>query len=56
MLLRRVPWKVIIDPQYKESRELKHIVQLAKEKDVSLEFAELHNYKCCAIIKRLSDV
>ncbi len=58
VLLRRIPWKVLINPRYKEADELAHIYQLASEKGVPCEIskAELGNYKVCGIIKRLSDV
>ena len=56
VLLRRVPWKVIIDHRYKGSRELQHIIQLAKEKSVEVEYTDIKNYKCCGLIKQLSDI
>ena len=56
VLLRRVPWKVVVDERYKDSPELAHIFQLAKEKDVEIELDRLENYKCCGLIKKLSDV
>ena len=56
VLLRRVPWKVVIDKRYRDSMELEHVRQLAKEKQVDIEYLELSNYKCCGIIKQLSDI
>lgn len=58
VLLRRIPWKIIVNPKYSGSDELKHICQLAAEKDVACELSrvELGNYKVCGIIKQLSDV
>lgn len=56
VLLRRVPWKVIIDERYQESPELAHIRQLATERNIEIEYMSLSNYKCCGLIKRLSDV
>ena len=56
VLLRRVPWKVLIDYRFKDSRELEHIVQLAREKSVDVEYTHLNNYKCCGLIKQLSDI
>lgn len=56
VLLRRVPWKVIINERYADSPELSHILQLAKEKEVPVETAPLKNYKCCGLIRQLSDV
>lgn len=55
VLLRRVPWKVLIDENYKDSIEVEHIIQLAKEKEVNIEYCYLSNYKCCGIIKDLAD-
>ena len=56
VLLRRVPWKVLIDEKYRESRELVHIVRLAEEKGVPVETYPLRHYKCCGMIKKVSDV
>lgn len=56
VLLRRVPWKVLIDEKYRESRELAHIVRLAEEKGVPVETYPLRHYKCCGMIKKVSDV
>jgi hypothetical protein len=56
VLLRRVPWKILIDRRYEGSRELQHIVRLAEDKDVEVEYTELNNYKCCGLIKQLSDI
>lgn len=56
VLLRRVPWRVVIDERYRKSEELDHIRQLAREKNVEVEYVRLNNYKCCGLIKQLSDV
>lgn len=56
VLLRRIPWKVIIDERYIGSPELEHIMQLAREKNVPVEYAALNCYKCCGLIKQLSDI
>ena len=56
VLLRRVPWKVLIDSRFKDSRELEHIVQLVREKSVDVEYMHLNNYKCCGLIKQFSDI
>lgn len=58
VLLRRIPWKVIVNEKYSSAVELNHICQLAKEKNVSCEVSrvDLGNYKVCGIIKKLSDV
>ena len=56
VLLRRVPWKLLIDPDRKDSPELRHVLQLAREKGTDIEYMELGNYKCCGLIRKLSDV
>ena len=55
VLLRRVPWKILIDERYRGNPELNHIVRLAEEKDVPLEYYPMVHYKCCGIIKKLAD-
>ncbi|MDK2808684.1 MAG: hypothetical protein PWP24_1421 [Clostridiales bacterium] len=55
VLLRRVPWKILIDKRYKGDSQLEHLVRLAKEKKVPLEYYPLVHYKCCGIIKKLAD-
>ena len=55
VLLRRVPWKVLIDARYRNNPELGHIVRLAEEKQVPVEFYPLRHYKCCGIIKKLAE-
>ncbi len=56
VLLRRVPWKVLVSEKNKDARELRHLIRLAAEKNVPVEYYPLNNYKCCGIIKHLSDV
>ena len=56
VLLRRVPWKVLINERYRGSRELEPILQLTREKGVGVEYIHLENYKCCGLIRQLSDV
>jgi len=55
VLLRRVPWKVLIDKKYRDSKELRHLLRLAEEKNVPVEFYPLKHYKCCGIIKKIAD-
>ena len=55
VLLRRVPWIVLIDEKYKGADELAHIVRLAEEKHVPIEYYPLTHYKTCGIIKKLAD-
>lgn len=56
VLLRRVPWKVLINPADKDDIALQHIIRLAEEKNVGIELYPLENYKCCGIIKKMSDI
>ncbi len=55
VLLRRVPWKVLIDEKHKEDKALSHIVRLAEEKGVPIAYYPLKHYKCCGMIKKLAD-
>lgn len=55
VLLRRVPWKVLISQQYKSDPSLEHIIRLAEEKNVPLKYYPLGQYKACGIIKKLAD-
>ena len=55
VLLRRVPWKILIDERYKGDPQLGHLVRLAHEKNVPIEYYPLTHYKCCGIIKKIAD-
>lgn len=55
VLLRRVPWKVLIDERYQNDPQLGHLIRLAEEKQVPIEYYPLEHYKCCGIIKKLAD-
>lgn len=55
VLLRRIPWKVLIGDKYKGDLSLQHIVRLAEEKKVPIEYIQLKNYKSCGIIKKMAD-
>lgn len=55
VLLRRIPWKILINEKDKDSKYLKHILCLAKEKNVEVEYINLVHYKCVGIIKELED-
>ncbi len=55
VLLRRVPWKILIDERYEGNQELNHIVRLAQEKKVPVIYYPLIHYKCCGIIKKVAD-
>ena len=56
VLLRRVPYKILINPIFADSFELAHIYQLAREKGVDIENYPMKNYKCIGIIKKLTDI
>ena len=58
VLLRRVPWKILVNEAFARDRALAHIYQLADEKNVPCEISKvgLGNYKACGIIRQLSDV
>lgn len=55
VLLRRFPWKIIVDKEYINSPQLSHLLKLAEEKKVPVEEYPLKHYKCCGIIKKLAD-
>ncbi|MCM1044253.1 MAG: cysteine protease StiP family protein [Candidatus Gastranaerophilales bacterium] len=55
VLLRRVPWKILIDERYRGDPELGHVVRLAEEKQVPVEYFPLTHYKCCGMIKKIAD-
>lgn len=55
VLLRRVPWKVLVRPDCGNDKSLAHILRLAEEKNVPVACYPLKNYKCCGIIKKLAD-
>jgi hypothetical protein len=54
VLLRRVPWKVLVN-SLDDEEYLGHIYQLAREKGVEVEQYPLTNYRACGIIKDLAD-
>lgn len=56
VLLRRVPWKILVDEKYKDASFLKHLYRLASEKKVQIEYYPLEVYKVCGIIKSYSDI
>lgn len=55
VLLRRVPWKVLIDEACRDDDSLRHVLRLAQEKGVPVEYYPLRHYKCCGMIKKLAD-
>lgn len=54
VLLRRVPWKILVHDLHDEAH-LGHLYQLAREKNVPLEVFPLTNYKACGLIRKLGD-
>lgn len=55
VLLRRVPWRILINSECKDDVSLNHIIRLAEEKNVEIEYYPLFHYKACGIIKKLAD-
>lgn len=55
VLLRRVPWKILIDKGSRDDVSLNHIRKLAEEKGVPVEYGFLGNYKACGIIRQMAD-
>ncbi|WP_339269638.1 cysteine protease StiP family protein [Paenibacillus sp. FSL W8-0187] len=51
VLLRRVPWKILVNRL--DNPNLKHILLLAKERNVPVEMYPELTYSCCGIIKPL---
>ena len=55
VLLRRVPWKVLINKDIPDTDpDIQHILVLCKEKNIPTMRWDLGNYKVCGIIKELS--
>lgn len=55
VLLRRVPWKVLIDERFVHDASVAHILRLAEEKSVPVELYPMAHYKACGLIKKLAD-
>lgn len=55
VLLRRVPWKVLVATKERGNPALAHILRLAEEKNVPVEYYPLQNYKACGIIRNMAD-
>ncbi len=49
VLLRRVPWKILIDRD--DNPHLQHILHLARERGAEIEIKPDMTYACCGIIK-----
>lgn len=56
VLLRRFPDKLLLVPGYEKEPMLKHLLQLAQEKDVKIEKYPFKNYKACSIIRKIADI
>lgn len=54
VLLRRVPWKVLVG-SLDDELHLGHLYQLAREKNVNVEVYPLRNYKACGLIREMAD-
>jgi len=55
VLLRRVPWKVLLNINVSEKdADIQHILELCKEKNVPIKRIDTNNYKVVGIIKDLS--
>lgn len=55
VLLRRVPWKLLLQEGRKGDPALAHLVRLAEEKKVPVEYYPLRHYRACGIIRKLAD-
>lgn len=55
VLLRRVPYKILIKEDDRKSAELAPILRLAEEKNVPIDYYPLNHYRACGIIKKLAD-
>lgn len=50
VLLRRIPWKILVR---EDSKNLEHVLKLAKEKNIDVETYPLKAYHCCGVVKAL---
>lgn len=56
VLLRRIPWKILVAEGERKAPSLAHIMRLAEEKNVPVEEHALIHYKACGIIRNLADI
>lgn len=56
VLLRRLPWKLLVREDSLDAPETAHLRQLAAEKGVEIASYPLQNYRACGIIRALQDV
>lgn len=55
VLLRRIPWLILVDEKISENDpDIQHILLMAKEKNINVQKYPLGFYKVCGIIKELS--
>lgn len=55
VLLRRVPWKVLVH-RLDDEENLGHLYRLAREKGVEVQPYPLVNYRACGLIRELADI
>jgi len=56
VLLRRLPWKVLINFKTANQKYLSHILQLCKDKNIEVINYPLKGYSVCGLIKNISDL
>lgn len=56
VLLRRLPWKLLIKEKSQNDPALQHLIRLAEEKKVGIEAYPLINYQACGLIKNCTDL
>lgn len=56
VLLRRLPWKVLIAQNTVQDPVISHLLRLASEKNVPVQVYPLRCYKTCGIIRNLADM
>lgn len=56
VLLRRLPWKVLVNFETANPKYIQHILQLCQEKGVEAIHYPLKTYSVCGLIKNVSDV
>lgn len=56
VLLRRIPWKILVKGHSACDPSLRPVLRLAEERNVPVEAYPLRHYKCCGIIRQLADV
>lgn len=55
VLLRRMPWKILIQKEECNNPMLNHLIRLAQEKNVPVVEYPLVHYKACGIIRQYAD-